>query len=263
MTDRNNSVPLSAADYLNGLADGELNDTETAYWRRRIEGDPQLKREFEKVLAVKSKLSLMTTEHDDFHDSRESSIPVESRSVGVIKWATAISVAAILVASAVWYTGSHNTVSNPKDLLAWHHHLSQREYVVEKHTGPLFVSLGQEDDVPVPDLRASKLYLVDTMVIDQTGGDKLAVMHYRGLRGCRLTLWSGPATKTTVLQSSLDMRHWNVGDRLFGLIATGMDPGRFASIADHVETVTRQSDHGSDNTRLAMDKAYRTSRSCV
>lgn len=263
MTEPNAAAPLSDVDYLNGLADNELDAAETAYWTKRIEDDPLLKQEFENILAVKSKLSTMMTGYDDHYDGFETTTPVESKSSGSFKWAKAASVAALLLVGAVGYAISFYTVSHPEGMLEWHQHLSQREYVVEKHTGPLFVSLGQDDDVPVPDLRASKLYLVDTMLIDQTGKTKRAVMHYRGLSGCRLTLWSGPAVKGIALQSSKDIHHWNVGDRLFGLIATGMDPGRFASIAKHVETITKQSYHGSDSTRIAMNKAYRTARSCV
>jgi hypothetical protein len=248
---------------LNALADGELGETEAAAMQKRLRQEPDLKAAFDEINHVKRKLGAM-----GLGRAEEVAVAPPARIIPVSHpWAIAASVAAFAVVTAFLITQFSGSNTAPTGVLAWHDHLSQKEYVVTENQGPLFVSLGQSGDIPVPDLAPSKLYLVDTKVIGTEPNRQRAVMHYRGLRGCRLTLWYGSASAgyPIVPPAGNDgtFKSWTVGGGQFALIATGMDTQRFASIADYLEILTALTADDGSLGRTAMVDAYEKAVRCA
>lgn len=250
--------PLSKSDleHLNALADGELGANERAHWQNRISHDSDARHEFDKIVALKTNLGLMRQTSDT---SANSSTIVKTTALAQ-RWAIAASVALAIVSGGLWYVLKIDS-SQPIDLIAWHDQFSGQQYVVKENSERQFVSLGKQGDILVPDLAPSKLYLVDTKVIAE--GDGRAVMHYRGLRGCRLTIWTGPSNVAMTIGQSATQRLWTAGNRQFGMIATGMDEKRFQSIAEYVETLTKVSAPAAQKQHLAMSDVYKRSQNCA
>jgi hypothetical protein len=254
-------------DYLNALADGELNSEETQQWQQRIKSDPGAARAYDEILSVKQNLGLLSIEtiSGQGHHRTPAATLSSAR-----KWAVsavAASIVCMLFIGGAYFWMNNRMTPEPEGIFAWHEMLSEKEYVVEEHGGPLFVSLDQTTDIPVPDLKPSKLYLVDAKVLGNDETKKHAVLHYRGLQGCRLTIWYGPvkseSSKMKADPRPVNLRRWSVASMDFRIIATGMDPLRFEAIADYVEFVTRQSEDDGQRTRTAMSDAYQSARSCT
>ncbi len=252
------SPPLSNSEleHLNALADGELGAPERAHWRERIAHDSYVRREFDKIVELKTKLGQMRPLNDD-----NTNPPIIGKNVAIgPRWAIAASVAFALLAGSLWFELTQDT-NEPMDLIAWHKQYSGQQYVVKENNKTQFVSLGAKGDILVPDLEPSKLFLVDTKVIKDSDGR--AVMHYRGLSGCRLTIWTGPTSVNLVMKQTATQRFWKAGERQYGIIATGMDEKRFESIAAYVQILTRISVPAAQRQRVAMVDAYKNSLSCA
>jgi len=262
---KNEPSALSDSDLinLNALADGELSAADTEQWKQRVSTDVHAAATYEKIMDVKKKLSSMSQEHIIGSATVPRSKTQTLHSSTPVRWAIAASIAVAIFVGGTWFAFQGNPNADPIGLIAWHEQFSTQEYVVKQNQDPLFVSLGQSTDIPVPDLVPSKLYLVDTKVIDDTALRKRAILHYRGLRGCRLTIWLAMGGQEISSEGIENLRQWLVGKTRFGIIATGMDKSRFASIAKHVETVTRKSAIEADDTRVAMGDAYKRSVSCT
>jgi hypothetical protein len=250
--------PLSNSDleHLNALADGELSEAERAHWRDRITYDSIAQQEFDKIVALKTKLGLM--QQLTGIDTNPS--VAKRNATFTARWAIAASIALAIVAGGLWF-GLTTNIDQPKDLIAWHNQFSGQQYVVKENSETQFVSLGTQGDILVPDLEPSKLFLVDTIVIKESDGR--AVMHYRGLSGCRLTIWTGLSIIDLHIEQSATQRSWTAGNQQFAMIATGMDEMRFQSIAEYVQTLTRLSVPGAQQQRVAMADVYKISRSCA
>ena len=250
-------------EHLNALADGELSGSRATRLRQRLQAEPQLQAAYDEIRQVKRKLGNLSFDG-------AANTPPPKATVGKPNWqplAMAASVAVIAAFSAFLVFSFGNSDTAPTGVVAWHQHLSAKEYVVTREQGPLFVSLGTAGDVPVPDLAASKLYVVDTRVLGADPQTQRAVMHYRGLRGCRLTLWYATAGNEPVAWptpgAETAFRHWSAGKGHFALIANGMDRQRFAAIADYVEVLTRLNADRDTPARTAMAKAYERSERCA
>jgi hypothetical protein len=261
---KNCFAPLSESDFnfLNALADGELSQAESEHWKHRISTDDHAAAVYKNIVELKIKLSACS----NIETVEPAGPELKSRFLRTsarTRWVLAASIAAVVLVGGFWQALYVRSDTVPVSVLAWHKQFSTKEYVVNQTTGPLFVSLGQFADIPVPDLKPSKLYLVDTKVIDHTPLRKQAVLHYRGLRGCRLTIWTGIDQQELEPQGVENFRQWLVGETRFGIIATGMDKARFASIATHVETVTRLFKRSAEDTRTAMGDAYQRAEKCT
>ncbi len=256
---------LSDKDFerLNALADGELGGPEATRLRQRLQDEPQLQAAYDEIRQVKRKLGALA------FDGAADAPPPATQPKRASWWPAAMAASFVAVAglSALLVIASGDPDVAPAGVAAWHDHLSAQEYVVTRESGPLFVSLGTAGDVPVPDLSASKLFLVDTRVLGSETEPQRAVMHYRGLRGCRLTLWYGTTGAAPAAWPKPDadtaFRHWSAGDEHFALIANGMDRQRFAAIADYVEVLTRLDAERRSPARTAMAEAYERSERCA
>ncbi len=257
------TVSEKELEHLNALADGELGGHDAAMLKQRLRAEPHLQAAYDDIRQVKRKLGSLSYERAGRNPDRRAKRVLfrwQSLAIGA-------SVAA-LAAFVVLLSGEFaSRTDTPQGAVAWHAHLSAKEYVVRQEEGPLFVSLGQTSDVPVPDLSASRLFLVDLKILGDVPENRRAVAHYRGLRGCRLTMWYGSAGSDPVQWATAGgntaLRQWRVGDGTYALIANGMDRQRFAAIADYVEVLTRLEATREENARTAMADAYANSVRCA
>ncbi|MEX3007321.1 hypothetical protein [Hoeflea sp. TYP-13] len=246
-------------EYLNALADDELSEVQAREWQERIQREPELKAAYDEIVSVKQKIASLAP---DIAIERKYS----AANSGIRKWAVAAGVAAIVFTGALTLWLQSAPATAPQGIVAWHKLLSNEEYVVGETDQPLFVSLGQSADVPIPDLTAWRLYLVDHRVVELDAEARQAVFHYRGLRGCRLTLWYGARTDTTSSGATPDgtdnYRRWLAGPTDISIVAGGMDAERFRSIADYVEMLTKISADPDGQTRIATAEGYENAARC-
>ncbi|MCP4319109.1 MAG: hypothetical protein GY789_24735 [Hyphomicrobiales bacterium] len=246
-------------EYLNALADGELDEAQTRVWQECVRQEPEVKAAYDEIVAVKQKISSLAVDH-----AVEQNCPAPHTDTR--RWLVAASVAAIIFAGAMTFWLQSEPETAPRGIAAWHSLLSDKEYVVNESDQPLFVSFGQIADVPIPDLKAWRLYLVDQRVVESDTNTGQAVFHYRGLRGCRLTIWYGaPGNPVAVAEpdGSGNFRRWLAGPTDISIVAGGMDSERFRSIADYVEMLTKLSADPNGQTQIAKADGYENAARCT
>ena len=248
-------------EFFNALADGELEDDVARQWLARIDSEPRLRAAYDEIVSVKTRLAGLGAEAPE--------LPVLGNQDNTYtgRWAIAASIAAVLLAGAVVFWPGADPASQPQSIAAWHDRFSGQEYVVDQGDQPLFVSFGAIADIPIPDLKAWRLYLVDHHVVDQGAQSAQAVLHYRGLRGCRLTIRYGasaqPVSAEPAPAAGSNFRRWLAGRSDISIIASGMDAGRFQSIADYVELLTKASADPSGKMQIAEAGGFLNAPPCA
>jgi len=246
---------------LSAYADGELDSARTAAVEARLRAEPGLARDLDRIRDLKRGLARLRPP-----DKAEASTPRVATNAGLRVFGTAV--AAVLVIAAVgaiallvWPTVQPTWLA---EAMALHNRLSQATYVVDESHVAQIVSSGHVLEFRTPDLTASRLYLVDVVTAQADGAETIAI-HYRGMRGCRLTLVAmldrgglgePPATDDLV-------RTWSFGGFNFAVIAKGMDQQRFASIADYLQAAIVDDARSHDDLRLAMTDLYDTVAPCA
>lgn len=237
-------------ELVNAYHDGELSTVDRATLERRRADEPALAAALADIRQVSAALRQM----------RPALAPAPARApqfrlrgMFLVPLALAASVAAALfVASALFSTRP----GAPETPAQWHARFLRQEYsapVVERlQTVRLFGLEG------VPDLSAASLALVD----QRLGADGALALHYSGQSGCRLTLTAGFLPGTLAVGDADELSHfWSVGpvnyQVNFMVLATGMDPARFAAISDYVQQLTEQAAAPEliMAMRIATDKA--------
>ncbi|WP_419914289.1 hypothetical protein [Hoeflea sp.] len=248
-------------EHLNALADGELDEEHARAWQARIEGQPRLRAAYDEILSAKTKLASMRAGAPQLPALGDQG---SSRAGG---WAIAGSIAAVLLAIAVVFRPAGESTDAPQSIAGWHDRYSALEYVVEPGDQPLFVSFGAVADIPIPDLTAWRLFLVDHRVIDSGSQAAQAVLHYRGMRGCRLTIRYGasaqPVADTPTPAEGRYHRHWLAGASDIGIVASGIDANRFQSIADYVELLTKAAADPSGKMQIAEASGFLNAPPCA
>jgi len=287
-------------EYLNALADGELSPQDITLWRNRIAAEPALARAFDLILSTKqgvqalqladvvgiapnaapasapSKTTIPTVE-----GSRLGRLWDQLLDVGRFDWLPTVGLnartlgLAIVLAFAVLTGGAWLTLQQSakqqgveqvaqSGAAAWHARLSQQSYDVGNPQDPSRVAAQLSVGFPVPDLQGSRLFLVDSVVVEQAAEREEFAFHYSGLSGCRLTLWVGHDVQDKTTANGVEnLRRWSAGDNQFVIVATRMDRGRFLAIADFVEELTEEKAQLLDEQLLAMQTAYEQSASCA
>ena len=127
------------------------------------------------------------------------------------------------------------------------------------------ISTARIGDIEVFDLSSSRLTLVDVRSTRRDDRDVVA-MHYRGRRGCRLTVVALEALPGD--PSALPARHdglgarWSVGRAHFYVLASGMDRDRFDAIVTYARAESRRLDR-RDTLELAMRDATDKAQPCT
>lgn len=249
---------------LNAYADGELPDAEAQAFEKRLAVDPDLRQELDRLRDVKRKLARMRpSQTETTHQS-----PAYS-TVGFRKFAAiAATFVAVVALSTIGFLliGSEPT-GWLQQARALHSEQSHKAYVVEERYIPQMVSSGHALEFPAPDLTASRLYLVEIATQLWNNRETIA-MHYRGLRGCRLTFVAIEARDgDDMLLKSDDtgslIRNWTHAGFEFVVIADGMDSDRFASVAAYTEIATIEASRPDDQMQTAMAESRRNARPCA
>jgi hypothetical protein len=233
---------------LNAYADGELEPNQEEALAARLRREPALAAELDRILALKSRLGGL----------RKSS----SQRLGAtpkVRMAAMAFVTSLLFVAILGFAAIEGTsTSEPMKAnlaLTLHSDFAALSYPERAARAPMT----QIGEITPPDLSGSNLRLVDMRRGVGLAAEAVGY-HYRGPRGCRVTLVVGMSLASpggTVLA-----RGWTVGDRTLVLIADGMDPRRFAAIADFAESATRDA-HTGDDLRIALEKRTAAARPCV
>ncbi|MEO0622269.1 MAG: hypothetical protein AAF183_08555 [Pseudomonadota bacterium] len=212
---------------LNAFADNELGPAETTVMRARLARDPDLAADLARIGAAKAALGRLAP------DPVPGSARIKSR-----RWAAAALAASVVLAVGVSVTWVVSGPGSETWLTAAEidDRLSARSYVLATD-GQVAQSLGRAlPDVTVPDFAAAQLTLVD---IETWGAGPQAriAAHYRGRRGCRVTLLTEPADARADAAPPSAHR-WQAQGTAYTLVADGMAPLRFSALGDYAEAVT-------------------------
>ena len=247
---------------LNAFVDGELPDEEARAFALLIRNRDDLREEQDKLLALKAGLQDLRPEPSskpEEHKTRTVSRPI-------FRIAASLLVATSLgVMSLFWFNWKKEEERSPFSL---HAAFSDKTYVLPEQNPRLSVSGLSGSRFGIPDLTASALVLADVVTLNEEDPVVVA-MHYRGQRGCRVTLVAtGRATISETIESAdkpgILKRQWRGQDYDFTLLATGMDIMRFKSIAAYVmETTGRGVSPENTDLRIAMRESYENARPCA
>ena len=243
-------------DLLNAYADGELDRVTAKAIAARLANEPALQATHERILTIKASLRQM-------HPVPGSTKPT-SRSTKARRRVLAAAVTLLVVVGAVasgifLRQGAERNLS----IAELHRQFSDRSYVIDTSTR-VDVSAGTTiGSLSAPDLSPSNLTLVDVEVM-RSGVHERIAMHYRGRRGCRVTLVADAlAVAATPDLSIMGLSYqWQTSRVRFYLVADGMDPARFAAIAAFAEATSHQADD-EDMFRTALVERTAAARPCA
>ena len=198
---------------LSALADGELPPAEAAAMRARVAREPTLAAALARIEGAKAELRALLAPRP-----RRRLAPVLGGALGGV-------VAASLAAALL--LGGPFRQAAPPDALAWHRALAAGQGAAA--ASPL-------------DLGSMGLRLARELVVE-VDGRTLALHHYQGPNGCRLTHLVGidPAT----LPREGLAAAWRAGGLSHALVGEGMDPARFAATAALARAQTAGGENGS------------------
>ncbi len=243
---------------LNAYADGELAAEPRARLEAALAADPDLRETLERIYAVKQGLA--------------AERPAAKSEAAAADWKrpamalAACGIAALLVIAS--FLPFNPALSWQEKLVAAHSGLSEETFVVEQNRPLPVVSSRRLNDFAVPDLRASRLYLVEARTVHDEATEQL-VMHYRGMRGCALTIAAiAPiAEDGEVVAAASDdatlFAGWRFGKLGFAVIADGMDEARFQAIATYVKVAIDDRLTPKSDLRTAMAESYRAAKPCA
>ena len=245
---------------LNGYADGELPEAQARVFEQRLVEKPELRRGLEEVRDLKRKLAGMAPAPA----AKEARAILPSRRIST-RMAIAATEAAIALLSTAVVTLRGEQTTWIERARALHIEQSQRAYVVEERHVAQTVSSGHDLAFRAPDLTASRLYLVDIVTSNWDGREAIA-LHYRGLRGCRLTIVAvdinGNGDVLPAVAAAEGVRIWRYNEFAFTVITEGMDANRFAAVADFAQ-VAIVAPVADDKLRAAMIETQQTARPCT
>ena len=253
---------------LNAYVDGELSPDERAEVAARLAVRPDLAAQVATLTRVKAALA-ETAAAADVDRLRETARSPAWRA----PWARIAAGVALLIgigvgAATLTLRDDGRTTWLEQPLAAHEAWLADGgESFSEGGAGPLLAGLaGLGADASVPDLSAARLTITGVRLVDAAGRPALHV-GYSGTRGCRLTLWITPASGdaavglTTHNLGSFRAYSWRAGDLAYALVS-GMDPGRFAVIAETARKVTLERVQPAGETATALQRSRETSPPC-
>lgn len=250
-------------ELLNAYADGELSAAAAKALELRLSQNPVLALELEKISALKASLAKLK--------AAPVQAPVSRTSIGWIRHAAAAVILLLIGATAFfWNEFQQNQALDPLEI---HTAYAQETYILSDAKRPVHVSSTIIGDFYIPDLQASELQLADTQ-LKKVGKREVVSAHFRGIRGCRLTLVGSnikAADNTSAnIQFSLDrtdrllLASWQSGGSHFTLLASAMDANRFKAIAHYVQNdVQNEHSKQQQDLRIAMQRTYEMARPCA
>ncbi|WP_085906507.1 anti-sigma factor family protein [Kiloniella majae] len=259
---------------LNAFVDGELSPSQEAWVKSYAEKDPEISSEIARLTLLKNALavSVLTNQSEQVSDINESRVLDYRKVVAGISILAAVIVLFVMVSPLGYF-------SSP-DFEHWaldrHEDLSGQSFVVSELEYKPLIAAAVSGTLQAPDLTGSKLYLVD-LSISTFDRDDAIVMHYRGLRGCRVSLLvtalqddqkrknSGlPGLPSNFSETKNLVTDFWKGKRFrFALLATGMEQERFDSIATYLKLQGERNLPSSDDEQYAMQQVYAQSTPCA
>lgn len=231
-------------DALNALADGALSREEALALRGRIDGDATLAAEYGRILALKSSLRRLRPVPKGGGNDRMDRRPTSKRLATIA--ASIVFCIAIALSAVLFERNGEETVAEI------HKDFSDQTYILNGGSALTLSSGAGFGSFNAPDLSASNLTLVDVRTFRSDVGERVA-MHYRGRRGCRVTLIADSVSmpvEQNPTGSDLIYR-WSTSMTRYVLIADGMDAMRFAAIGAFAEAASRLSEE-QEERRLAL-----------
>ncbi|MEM1048350.1 MAG: hypothetical protein AAGL24_19525 [Pseudomonadota bacterium] len=239
-------------DLLSAYADDALDVETRRGLERRLGREPELAAELERIRRSKSILRTMQPAPGRLRTRLHAS-------PGSVRIAASFATLFCIVAVAVWLAGPSGREETVRT--DWHGDFAGRTYVIRPGTGLTLAAGSGHGFSQAPDLSASRLVLVDVRVSGQ-GADETIALHYRGYRGCRLTLISEPLEAPTNPGAGYALvKAWETPYRRFSMIGDTMDPDRFRAIADYAEGQIRKLE-AQERQRLAVADATNRARPC-
>ncbi|WP_299373820.1 hypothetical protein [uncultured Kiloniella sp.] len=257
---------------LNAFIDGELSPSQEVWVKTCAGTDPKVASEISRLRVLKNALAGSVLKDQDESRSGEKKVIGYRKIAGGFSVLAAV-IALFMIVSPVGYFSSPDFDRWALDL---HTELSDQSFVVSELEYKPLIAAAVSGSLQAPNLTGSKLYLVD-LSIDTFGRDDAIVMHYRGLRGCRVSLLVTPVQNDPKKDSgenhvpfsdlsqakNLISDFWT-GERFrFALLATGMEQKRFDSIATYLKLQGERNLPSSDEAQYAMVQAYAQSNPCV
>jgi anti-sigma factor RsiW len=241
-------------EHLNALADGELDDVRAAQLHTQMQKEPELKEMYDRILSLKAGVKQL---HEEEAETQILPMP-KKPFLGMTKptLPIAASIIALTFAASLLTQGSFNFTKNaePDHALSWHQSLSKETFKETGQAGSLReASIKALGDVAVPDLTEAQLKLASYRVFDKSS-DQRAVLHYRGPRNCKLTLWVGKEAKPLPRDTDPSMMSasWTINDLSYHIVALGMDKSRFDNISAYVKQAVTLNADTSKGTVLAQ-----------
>ena len=229
---------------LSAYHDGELPAADAEILTARLEREPDLRAMLNDIAAISTRLRTLRPEPY----AASATTPLRRWRGFLVAASLAACIAlALVVWSAVTLPGA--------DAVAWHATFLDRTYDGGAATSDMR-AVAAFGTGAVPDLVPAGLVLVD----QEVGRRGVEAFHYAGAHGCRLSVVTGPDVQLgEPLPGGLAVE-WRVSGRNFGVVANGMDPGRFNAVAVFLETLTRRDE--TEPTVIAMRAATQGATRC-
>lgn len=254
---------------LSAFVDGELSAREAAETAQRIADDPAAARQAAQLAAAKEALG--------------EAIPAPALTVPTTsprreararrrRWATGLgaAAAALLLAAGLTLFPPSPETQRP----AWaaaaeaqHAALSDLPGPAEGR-GPRIERATLAGFAPfVPTLEAARLDIIARLGFEGPDGAPGLAVHYRGARGCRVTLVALRDGADDVAEALTRLPQaqgyvWRVGGVRYQLLARGMDRRRFAAVAEAAHQASRLNQPAPDDVRRRLAQARADSAPC-
>lgn len=248
---------------LNAYADGELPEPEARAFELVLDEKPELQRELVHLRELKQRLARLHP--SPVEPARPRPPRALRRTQMAAAMAAAVTAIAFLSVIAVFLLPERTTWIDYARAL--YEEQSKQAFVVQEHYVVQTVSSGHSVEFRPPDLTASRLYLVNIATPGWDDREAIA-LHYRGLRGCRLTIAAietdGPDSASAAAPATDGLiRTWHYEGFGFAVVADGMDPDRFDAIADYAKSVIVAPTIDDTHMRTAKIESQRASRPCA
>lgn len=244
---------------ITALADGELTPAARAALERRMAAEPALRAALDDVLRAKTALAKLHQPAAGPERGGSRTRP----SLRAMAIAACLLLAVLGGGSGFWFTRANSWAAVPAEL---HARLSERTYVLTERAERPLVASARGGLFRALDLSASRLFLVEVEA-GRTRGRETIGLHYRGRRGCRLSLVAVAAEPEDADVSDVSghdglARVWRAAGFHFFLLADGMDAARFGAIARYAAAATREMER-REPLVTAMDSTYRGALPCA
>lgn len=146
-------------------------------------------------------------------------------------------------------------------------HLAWLQQPADRTDGPIDAALEPGLTEGIPDLTEAHLTLVYVKLVPSSGEGHGLQLGYRGIHGCRVSLWIAEAVAgigeapTALARQGVEGYGWQVGGTGFALLARGMDPDRLRLLAEVVARLTREAP--DEQTRIALQQTTTVGAPCA